>query len=145
VESGYWPLFRFDPRRKAAGENPLRLDSAAPRADLEDFTRGEARFRMVERQDPERFRRLLDAARREVAARFALYEQLARLPALAGAPPGGAGTVNRGAGTADHAVGAAAGRPAPDRTSGTEPGADTDLAAVADPAAVAGPAPADTD
>jgi pyruvate-ferredoxin/flavodoxin oxidoreductase len=95
VETGYWPLFRFDPRRRAAGENPLRLDSAPPRLDLERFVAGEARFRMVERQDPARFRRLLDRARRQVADRFAVYEQLARLavPARAAETPAGAAPV----------------------------------------------------
>jgi pyruvate-ferredoxin/flavodoxin oxidoreductase len=135
VESGYWPLFRFDPRRKAEGQNPLRLDSAAPRVDLGGFVRGEARFRLIERQDPERFRRLLEAARREVAARFALYEQLARLPALPGPLPGGSGTRDRAAGAQDHGAAAPAGAPAP--AAGPEP--------VPRPAAVAGTGPGDTD
>ncbi|MBI4168519.1 MAG: pyruvate:ferredoxin (flavodoxin) oxidoreductase, partial [Acidobacteria bacterium] len=89
VETGYWPLFRFDPRRRAARESPLHLDSAAPRLDFARFARNEIRYRMVEQQDPERFRRLLAAAQREVTARFALYEHLARVPASAWTTAGG--------------------------------------------------------
>jgi pyruvate-ferredoxin/flavodoxin oxidoreductase len=79
VRSGVWPLLRFDPRRLAAGEPPLRLDSASPSAQPRDYMRNEARFRMVERLDPGRFRRLLAQAEREAAERWDLYQQLARV------------------------------------------------------------------
>ncbi|MFB3852475.1 MAG: pyruvate:ferredoxin (flavodoxin) oxidoreductase [Vicinamibacterales bacterium] len=79
VESGYWPLYRFDPRRLAAGENPLSLDSAAPRTDVGKFMNNETRFRVVEQQDPSRFGQLLNAAQREISTRFAVYEQLSKL------------------------------------------------------------------
>jgi pyruvate-ferredoxin/flavodoxin oxidoreductase len=77
VESGIWPLYRFDPRRAAKGEPPLQLDSAPPRAAVQDYMRNETRFRMVEKQDPERFKRLIAAAQRNAAQRFAVYQQLA--------------------------------------------------------------------
>ncbi len=77
VETGYWPLYRFDPRRLAAGLNPLQLDSRAPSADLATLLHEEGRFRSVERQAPERFGQLLAAARRDVDTRRALYEYLA--------------------------------------------------------------------
>ncbi len=44
VKSGYWPLYRYDPRRKAQGLNPLQLDSAAPDGSLLDFINGEDRY-----------------------------------------------------------------------------------------------------
>jgi pyruvate-ferredoxin/flavodoxin oxidoreductase len=78
VETGYWPLYRYDPRAAAAGESPLKLESAAPKLDLGKFMRNETRFRVVEQQDPERFRALLAQAQQEVRARRALYEELAR-------------------------------------------------------------------
>jgi pyruvate-ferredoxin/flavodoxin oxidoreductase len=81
VESGHWPLFRFDPRRAAAGDTPLVLDSPPPRADLARYMRNETRFLMVERQDPARFKRLLESARQSAANRYGVYEQLARLVA----------------------------------------------------------------
>ncbi|MEW6737090.1 MAG: thiamine pyrophosphate-dependent enzyme, partial [Acidobacteriota bacterium] len=83
VNSGYWPLYRFDPRRIAAGENPLKLDSGPPQVDLEQYMRNEARYRMVEQQNPEQFQRLLAAAQHEVKNRFAIYQHLAKLSIVA--------------------------------------------------------------
>ena len=79
VESGIWPLYRFDPRRVAAGLPPLQLDSAPPKASVREYMRNETRFRMVEKQDPERFKRFLDTAGRQAAQRYAVYQQLASL------------------------------------------------------------------
>jgi pyruvate-ferredoxin/flavodoxin oxidoreductase len=78
VESGYWPLFRFDPRRAAAGESPLKLDSPPPKQDVAEFMRNETRFRMVEQINPERFKKLVEAARMEVRTRYHLYEELTK-------------------------------------------------------------------
>ncbi|MDR3672294.1 MAG: hypothetical protein P4L36_15710, partial [Holophaga sp.] len=79
VDSGHWPLFRYDPRRVEQGESPLQLDSSAPKIDLGTYTRNETRYRMVEQQNPERFKLLLAMAQREVTNRYATYENLARL------------------------------------------------------------------
>jgi pyruvate-ferredoxin/flavodoxin oxidoreductase len=79
VESGVWPLYRWDPRRLAAGESPLKLDSAAGKVDVGQYVRNETRFRMVEQQDPKRFAMLLERQKREVTNRFAAYEHLAKL------------------------------------------------------------------
>ncbi|MGC8842036.1 MAG: thiamine pyrophosphate-dependent enzyme, partial [Candidatus Sumerlaeaceae bacterium] len=84
VESGYWPLFRFDPRRAAAGESPLKLDSPAPKFDVGEFMRNETRFRMVEQMNPERFKQLVEAARHEVSTRYHLYEELTKAFAIDG-------------------------------------------------------------
>ena len=99
VDSGYWPLFRYDPRREAAGENPLVLDSPAPHVDLPRFLYNEARFRMVESMDRERARRLLVEATQDVRRRYRLYEELSKLPAAeagAAAPPSAASTPSGG-------------------------------------------------
>jgi pyruvate-ferredoxin/flavodoxin oxidoreductase len=77
VESAYWPLFRFDPRRIAAGQNALVLDSAPPRTTLDKFVGNEARFRIVQQQDPVRFKALLEAAQADVRRKFAQYQHLA--------------------------------------------------------------------
>ncbi len=89
VDSAYWPLFRYDPRRAATGESGLVLDSAAPKVDVGKFMANETRFRMLDKSNPERARELLKAARTEVAARFAIYENLARSHAEAKAPAAG--------------------------------------------------------
>jgi pyruvate-ferredoxin/flavodoxin oxidoreductase len=79
VDSGYWPLYRFDPRRALKGESPLVLDSAAPKIDLAKYTGNETRYRVVEQMDPARFKMLSEHAQREVTMRFSVYEQLAKL------------------------------------------------------------------
>ncbi|MFO0606523.1 MAG: pyruvate:ferredoxin (flavodoxin) oxidoreductase [Polyangiales bacterium] len=79
VESGVWPLFRFDPARAAQGEPPLHLDGPPPKARVADYLRNEGRFRMVELADPARYRALVARAEREATTRRAVYEQLAAL------------------------------------------------------------------
>ncbi|HEU5300582.1 MAG TPA: thiamine pyrophosphate-dependent enzyme, partial [bacterium] len=88
VESGYWPLFRYDPRRADRGQPALVMDSPAPKRDVAELMAQETRFQMVERANPERAHALLEAARREVRARYALYEQLAKAAAAHAAAEG---------------------------------------------------------
>ncbi len=77
VQSGAWPIFRYDPRRSDAGRHPLQLDSRAPSIPLTDYTGNELRFRAAGRSDPERAERMTQAAQAHVKAHFRLYEQLA--------------------------------------------------------------------
>jgi len=77
VDSGHWPLYRFDPRRAAAGEPALVLDSPPARRPLADYLRAETRYRVVERTDATRWKTLLAAAEAAIAARTAVYRRLA--------------------------------------------------------------------
>jgi pyruvate-ferredoxin/flavodoxin oxidoreductase len=77
VDSGHWPLYHFDPRRAAAGEHALVLDSGPAKIGLDKYVRNESRYRMVEQAFPERFKTLLERAQAEVAERQAMYEELA--------------------------------------------------------------------
>ena len=77
VESGIWPLYRFDPRRAMKGEPPLHLDSGPPKVKAIQYARNEQRFRMAEKIDPKRFKRLMEEQQRDVMQRFAIYQQLA--------------------------------------------------------------------
>jgi pyruvate-ferredoxin/flavodoxin oxidoreductase len=79
VDSGVWPLYRFDPRRTAQGQPPLQLDSGDPKVSAKVYMRNETRFRMVEKLDPERFKRLLNAAEKQARQRVAIYKQLSGL------------------------------------------------------------------
>jgi pyruvate-ferredoxin/flavodoxin oxidoreductase len=79
VNSGVWPLYRYDPRRTERGEPPLVIDAPPGKVTVAEYMRNETRFRMVEKIDPERFRRLAAAARDHAARRVALYEQLAHI------------------------------------------------------------------
>ncbi|MGQ9832094.1 MAG: pyruvate:ferredoxin (flavodoxin) oxidoreductase [Thermochromatium sp.] len=79
VNSGHWPLFRYDPRRTARGENPLVIDSKSPSIPYRDFVNSETRFSLLARTHPEAAERFLHLAQRHVDTRFNLYEQLAHL------------------------------------------------------------------
>ena len=74
---GLWPLYRYDPRRREEGLNPLQLDSKAPTKSVSEFMSVENRFRMIEKQDPEHYLELLKLAQAEVDYRRSLYEYMA--------------------------------------------------------------------
>jgi len=78
VQSGYWPLYRFDPRRTAAGESPLVIDTGTLKGDIGAFMRNEARFRVAEERNPELYKGTIEQARREAAQKVVLYEQMAK-------------------------------------------------------------------
>jgi pyruvate-ferredoxin/flavodoxin oxidoreductase len=88
VDSGHWPLFRFDPRLREQGKNPLQLDSGAPKIDLQDYIYKETRYRMLQSMDPERAKMLLAGAEAGVRSQWSLYEQLAKLHVGGGTPEG---------------------------------------------------------
>ena len=77
VESGFWPLYRFDPRRVAEGKAGLQLDSKAPTKVMADYMANETRFQIVKKADPERYDRLVKFAQEQVEERRKLYEHLA--------------------------------------------------------------------
>ena len=79
VESGFWPLFRFNPDLIREGRNPLKLDSKAPSIPLEEYVYNENRFRSLKASDPDRARSLLEKAEKEIKRRFKVYEHLAAM------------------------------------------------------------------
>jgi pyruvate-ferredoxin/flavodoxin oxidoreductase len=79
VDTGYWPLYRFDPRRITKGEAPLVMDSPAPKVALADYVKNETRYRMVQQAFPERFKELMAAAQVDVNQRYEVHANLARL------------------------------------------------------------------
>ena len=87
VDSGYWPLYRFDPRRVQQGKAPLKLDSGPPKVALKKYTQNEARFRVAESLNPERFQRMLQAAQQQTTQRYDFYRQLAGITVQESEPP----------------------------------------------------------
>jgi pyruvate-ferredoxin/flavodoxin oxidoreductase len=81
VQSGYWPLVRFDPRRRAQGLNPLQIDSRAPSLPLQKYIYNETRYTMLAQADPEAARALLQLAQEDVNDRWRTYQHLASQPA----------------------------------------------------------------
>jgi len=80
ADSGYWPLYHYDPRRVAAGESALVLDSPAPKIDVSKLMAAETRFQLTAQQDPERYSALQARARAQIHRRLALYQELAAKP-----------------------------------------------------------------
>ena len=71
VQSGYWNLFRFDPRKAIEGDgNPFTLDSKKPTLEYKEFLDGEVRYRALEQSNPERAKRLFDEAAKQAEARY---------------------------------------------------------------------------
>jgi pyruvate-ferredoxin/flavodoxin oxidoreductase len=79
VDSGFWPLYRYNPDSVAEGKHPLQLDSRAPKVDIADFMYKQNRFRILRQADPERAEALLDQARDDVSSRWRVYEELAKV------------------------------------------------------------------
>ena len=77
VASGYWPLLRYDPELRAAGDNPFLLDSPRPRIPLADYTSRELRYRILAQRDPAEAERLMGLAEQQVQQRWATYEEMA--------------------------------------------------------------------
>jgi len=83
VASGYWPLFRYDPRRAAKGLNPLQIDSKAPDGTLQKFLSGENRYSALERMFPEDSKALRALIEAQVLERWRILNQMAAAPAAA--------------------------------------------------------------
>ncbi|MBE2204513.1 MAG: pyruvate:ferredoxin (flavodoxin) oxidoreductase [Chthoniobacterales bacterium] len=77
VETGYWPLYRHDPRRLEAGLSPLVLDSPAPKLPLARFTENEIRYRLLESANKERAATLARNAQDQIASRYETYRRMA--------------------------------------------------------------------
>jgi pyruvate-ferredoxin/flavodoxin oxidoreductase len=118
--SGYWPLYRYDPRLRDEGKNPFQLDSKEPKIALKDYAYNENRYRMLAQSDPEAAKELMDAAQQAVTDKWQQYVQLANEPAL---PPHGGISGNGGHNGGGNAGGGAtpAAGPAPQATRPTRP------------------------
>jgi len=79
VQSGYWPLFRYNPELAKTGKNPLQLDSKAPSIPLEKYAYNETRYTMLVKSDPQAAKKLLVLAQDDVKKRWRLYEHWAAM------------------------------------------------------------------
>jgi pyruvate-ferredoxin/flavodoxin oxidoreductase len=86
VDSGYWPLFRYDPRLADRGESGFKLDSGPPRIGLDKFMANETRFSILRHVDPARAAELGAAAQEQARRRYAHYQLLASPPPPPPAP-----------------------------------------------------------
>ncbi len=80
VQTGHWPMFRYNPALVAEGKNPFVLDCKAPSLPLDKYIYNETRYTMLVHSKPEAARRLLAEAQADVMNRWRLYEQMAAMP-----------------------------------------------------------------
>ena len=78
VETGSWPLFRFNPLNETTGKAPLTLDSKAPSKPLADFMSSETRFQVVNKMNPARYEELLEKAQKNVNDKHTLLEYMSQ-------------------------------------------------------------------
>ncbi len=79
VQSGHWPLFRYNPDLATQGKNPLTLDSKAPSISLDKYVYNETRYKMLTLSNEEAAERLLKLAQEDVFRRWRMYEHLAAM------------------------------------------------------------------
>lgn len=77
VDTGQWLLYRYNPDNVANGENPLQLDSKAPKQPVADYLQSEGRFRMLQKINPEIAEKLFAQAQVDVDTRFENYKYMA--------------------------------------------------------------------
>jgi pyruvate-ferredoxin/flavodoxin oxidoreductase len=78
VNSGYWPLYRYNPALQQEGKNPFQLDSKPPKLPLSEYMYREGRYRMLVQSNPERAAALKELAEADVKATWAAYTRLAQ-------------------------------------------------------------------
>jgi len=77
---GYWPTYRFDPRREAEGKNPLQLDSKAPVWDkYHDYLLSEGRYAQLAQINPDHAAELLDKNLKDAKRRYKMYTRYAAM------------------------------------------------------------------
>ncbi|MGO1470171.1 MAG: pyruvate:ferredoxin (flavodoxin) oxidoreductase, partial [Tissierella sp.] len=77
VETGYWHLYRFDPRLKEEGKNPFILDSKEPKKPFMDFINSEVRYTSLRRSFPEIADELFAVAEQDAKERYESYKKMA--------------------------------------------------------------------
>jgi pyruvate-ferredoxin/flavodoxin oxidoreductase len=79
VQSGAWPLYRFNPAMIEQGKNPLKIDSREPKIPVSEYAYNETRYRMLLQSDEQRAEALMKLAQRDVEGRWDLYRQMAAM------------------------------------------------------------------
>ena len=80
VNSGYWPLFRYNPDLVEQGKNPFQLDSRPPSLPLKQYVYNETRYTMLAKSNPDAAASLLQLAQQDVSSRWKIYEHMSHQP-----------------------------------------------------------------
>jgi pyruvate-ferredoxin/flavodoxin oxidoreductase len=86
VQSGYWPLMRYNPVLRETGKNPFQLDSKGPSIRLKEYAYREARYTMLARGNPELAAELLKEAQDDVERQWRVYSARAAMPGRGDTP-----------------------------------------------------------
>jgi pyruvate-ferredoxin/flavodoxin oxidoreductase len=78
VDSGHWPLYRFNPDNALEGKNPLKLDSKAPKIKFSEYAYLETRYKMLTKIDPVGAKVLMEQAQVDVQKRWTILEDMAK-------------------------------------------------------------------
>jgi pyruvate-ferredoxin/flavodoxin oxidoreductase len=79
VQSGAWPVYRYDPRRARKGENPLVIECKEPSIPVREYAYNETRYKMLTQMDEERAELLMKEAQQDAKSRWSLYQQMASM------------------------------------------------------------------
>jgi pyruvate-ferredoxin/flavodoxin oxidoreductase len=79
VQSGHWPLYRYDPRLAAQGQNPLIIESKEPSIPISQYAYNETRYKMLTQMDEDRAEQLMREAQHDAKSRWTLYQQMAAM------------------------------------------------------------------
>jgi pyruvate-ferredoxin/flavodoxin oxidoreductase len=79
VQSGVFPIYRYNPALAEEGKNPLTLDSKDPSVTVEEYAYNETRYRMLLQSDEKRAEELMKAAKQDVTRRWNFYRQMAAI------------------------------------------------------------------
>jgi pyruvate-ferredoxin/flavodoxin oxidoreductase len=79
VQSGSWPVYRYDPRLAEQGKNPLVIEQKEPSIPVSQYAYNETRYKMLTQMDEERAEKLMKEAQHDAKSRWTLYEQMAAI------------------------------------------------------------------
>jgi pyruvate-ferredoxin/flavodoxin oxidoreductase len=79
VQSGHWPMYRYDPRLAGQGQNPLVIESKEPSIPISQYAYNETRYKMLTQMDEERAEDLIRKAQKDAKSRWTLYQQMAAM------------------------------------------------------------------
>ena len=79
VQSGHWPMYRYDPRLAEQGQNPLIIESKEPSIPISQYAYNETRYKMLTQLDEDRAEQLMREAQHDAKSRWTLYQQMAAM------------------------------------------------------------------
>jgi pyruvate-ferredoxin/flavodoxin oxidoreductase len=79
VQSGHWPMYRYDPRLAEHGQNPLIIESKEPTIPISQYAYNETRYKMLTQMDEARAEQLMQEAQHDAKSRWTLYQQMAAM------------------------------------------------------------------